>query len=142
MKVKICPDCGERWWCIKCGYCHLCHPDIEPPAGVAVKPRGGSPTLPSQAVDLLQVHSRTAPRSHFLLEAIGMKVLKSGEKVPASGIYRVLHSVPHAAEQREMYFEGSRFPECQVCPAGALYRLESPCVPIAIPAMTALATAA
>src|SRR5579864_1601936 len=50
MKVRICPDCGERWWCVKCGYCHWCNPDFEPPAGVAVKPRGGSPTLPSQAV--------------------------------------------------------------------------------------------
>jgi len=35
------------------GYCHWCHPDFEPPAGVAVKPRGGSPTLPPQAVFLL-----------------------------------------------------------------------------------------
>ncbi len=56
-----------------------------------------------------------------------MKVLKSGEKVPASGIYRVLHSAPHAVEQREMFFEGSRLPECQLCPAGVLYQLESPC---------------
>jgi hypothetical protein len=71
-----------------------------------------------------------------------MKALKSGEKVPASGIYGVLHSMPHATEQREMYFEGSRFPECEICPAGVLYRLESPCVPIAIPALAALATAA
>jgi hypothetical protein len=23
MNVKICPTCGERWWCIKCGYCHF-----------------------------------------------------------------------------------------------------------------------
>jgi len=53
MKVRICPDCGERWWCVKCGYCHWCHPDFEPPAGVAVKPLGGSPTLPSEAVSLL-----------------------------------------------------------------------------------------
>jgi hypothetical protein len=53
MKVKICPDCGERWWCVKCGYCHRCHPDFEPPAGVAVEPRGGSPTLPSLAVTFL-----------------------------------------------------------------------------------------
>jgi heterodisulfide reductase subunit C len=21
MKVKVCPACGERWWCVKCGYC-------------------------------------------------------------------------------------------------------------------------
>jgi hypothetical protein len=50
MKVKTCPDCGERWWCVKCGYCHRCHADFEPPAGIAVRPRGGSPILPSQVV--------------------------------------------------------------------------------------------
>jgi len=71
-----------------------------------------------------------------------MKALKSGEKVPASGTYRVLHSVPHVTEQRELYFEGSRFPECQICPAGVLYRLESPCVPMGVPAMPELARAA
>ena len=71
-----------------------------------------------------------------------MKALKSGEKVPASGIYRVLHSMPHAAEQREMYFEGSCFPGCQICPTGVLYRLESPCVPITVPSMVGLATTA
>ena len=70
-----------------------------------------------------------------------MKALKSGEKVPASGIYRVLHSVPHSTEQREMYFEGSRFPHCEVCLAGVLYRLESPCVPIVMPPVAELATA-
>jgi hypothetical protein len=136
MKVKICPDCGERWWCVKCGYCHWCHPDFEPPAGVAVKPQGGSPTLPSLAVTSYRFIRE--PRRTQYLEARSMKVLKSGEKVPASGIYRVLHSAPHATEQREMYFEGSRFPECQICAAGVLYRLESPCVPV----MTELAMAA
>ena len=70
-----------------------------------------------------------------------MKALESGEKVPASGIYRILHSLPHSAEQREMYFEGSRFPECKVCPAGVFYRSESPCVPIFKPAVAGLATA-
>ena len=70
-----------------------------------------------------------------------MKALKSGEKVPASGIYRVLHSLPHIAEEREMYIEGSRFPECDVCPAGVLYRLESPCVPVFMPSVAELATA-
>lgn len=49
MKVRICPTCGERWWCVKCGFCHRCHPDLEPPAGITLLPRGGSPTLPSQA---------------------------------------------------------------------------------------------
>ena len=70
-----------------------------------------------------------------------MRVLEPGQKVPSSGIYRVLHSAPHASEQRELYFEGSRFPECQVCPTGVLYRLESPCVPGAVPAMAELAMA-
>ena len=70
-----------------------------------------------------------------------MKVLKSGDKVPASGIYRVTHSTPHIAEPREMYVEGSRLPKCELCPGGVLYRLESPCVPIAIPAVVELASA-
>lgn len=71
-----------------------------------------------------------------------MKTLKSGEKVPTSGIYRVLHSLPHSGEQREMYFEGSHFPDCEVCPAGVLYRLESPCVPIYMPPLAEFASAA
>ena len=70
-----------------------------------------------------------------------MKVLKSGEKVPTSGIYRVLHSTPHLADQREMYFEGSRLPDCELCPGGVLFRLESPCVPLAVPAAVELASA-
>jgi hypothetical protein len=75
------------------------------------------------------------------LEGTSMKVLKSGEKVPASGIYRVLHSTPHLADQREMYFEGSRLPVCDLCPGGVLFRLESPCVPLAVPAVVELASA-
>ena len=75
------------------------------------------------------------------MEVQSMKSLKSGEKVPTSGIYRAVHPTPHSAVQREMYFEGSRFPECQVCPAGVLYQLESPCVPIAMPVVAELATA-
>src|SRR6185369_4832941 len=98
MKVKICPDCGERWWCVKCGYCHLCYPDFEPPAGVAVRPWGGSPILPPQAV--ASFSSWFVKRS-FSTGGQDMKALKSGEKVPTSGIYSVLHSTPHAVEQRE-----------------------------------------
>ena len=70
-----------------------------------------------------------------------MKALKSGEKVPISGIYRILHSTPHAVEDREMYLEGSRFPECQICLVGALYRLESPCVPTGVPMGAELSSA-
>ena len=70
-----------------------------------------------------------------------MKVLKAGEKVPASGIYRVLHIAAHSPEHREMYFEGARFPECSTCLAGVAYRLESPCVPMAAPIPARLVTA-
>jgi len=70
-----------------------------------------------------------------------MKAFKCGEKVPVSGIYRVLHLLPHSADQREMYFEGSRFPTCKVCAAGVRYRLDSPCVPMAVPAVIELARA-
>jgi hypothetical protein len=59
-----------------------------------------------------------------------MKTLRPGEKVPASGIYRVSHLLPHGGDQREMYFEGSRFPTCNICAAAVHYRLESPCVPM------------
>ena len=68
-----------------------------------------------------------------------MKALKPNEKVPVSGTYRVLHLLPHSAEQRELYFEGSRFPACKVCGAGVCYRLESPFVPITAVPMTQLA---
>jgi hypothetical protein len=57
-----------------------------------------------------------------------MKVLKCGEKVPVSGVYRVSHLLPHPAEQREMYFEGGHFPACKVCAGGVHYQLESPYV--------------
>ena len=70
-----------------------------------------------------------------------MKAFKCGEKVPVSGIYRVLHLLRHNADQRELYFEGSRFPTCKVCTAGVHYRLESPYVPMAFPALVELARA-
>jgi hypothetical protein len=70
-----------------------------------------------------------------------MKAFKCGEKVPISGIYRVLHLLSHNADQRELYFEGSRFPICTVCAARVHYRLESPYVPMAAPAVVELARA-
>jgi hypothetical protein len=59
-----------------------------------------------------------------------MKAFKSGDQVPASGVYLALHTIPHAVPGREMYLEGSRFPDCQICPA-VFYRLDSPCLRIA-----------
>jgi hypothetical protein len=70
-----------------------------------------------------------------------MKVLKPGDKVPASGIYRVAHLLPHITEERDMYFEGSHFPPCRICAEGVHYRLESPCVPMAATAFAQFATA-
>lgn len=69
-----------------------------------------------------------------------MKAFKSGEKVPASGIYLTLHANPHAAPGRDMFFEGSRFPECGICHADVVYRLEAPCVTIPVPAMVQLSS--
>jgi hypothetical protein len=70
-----------------------------------------------------------------------MKALRCGDKVPASGVYQVSHLLPHPAEQREMYFEGSHFPACKVCAGDVYYRLESLYVPMAAPAIAQLATA-
>jgi hypothetical protein len=70
-----------------------------------------------------------------------MKVLKPGDKVPASGIYRVSHLLLHTTEVRDMYFEGSHFPPCRVCAESVQYRLESPCVPVAPTRFGQLATA-
>jgi hypothetical protein len=69
-----------------------------------------------------------------------VKAFKYGDKVPVSGVYRVSHLLPHSVEQREMYLEGSLFPPCKVCAAGVYYRLESPYVPLAAPAVARLAT--
>jgi hypothetical protein len=71
-----------------------------------------------------------------------MKALKCGDKVPASGIYRLSHLLPHSGEQRQMYFEGSCFPPCRVCAAGVFYRLESPCVPMTVMPRIELASSA
>jgi len=70
-----------------------------------------------------------------------MKTFKHGDKVPVSGVYRVSHLLPHPAGQREMYFEGSYFPVCKVCAGGVFYRLESPYMPMAAPAVPQLTTA-
>lgn len=68
-----------------------------------------------------------------------MKAFKSGDQVPASGVYVALHSTPHRLPDREMYFEGSRFPDCEICRSAVRYRLESPCVPFAVPTQLAAA---
>ena len=69
-----------------------------------------------------------------------MKAFKAGEKVPASGIYLTLHATPHAAPERDLFFEGGRFPECGICHADVVYRLEAPCVTVTSPAMARLSS--
>jgi hypothetical protein len=54
---------------------------------------------------------------------------KSGDVVPTSGVYKVLHSTPHMLIERELYVEGSKFRRCKVCPLGLIYRLQEPSVP-------------
>jgi hypothetical protein len=71
-----------------------------------------------------------------------MKTFRSGEQVPASGVYLALHSTPHRAPERDLYFEGSRFPECGTCSTGVLYRLEAPWVVVRRPMMAEMASAA
>jgi hypothetical protein len=69
------------------------------------------------------------------------RTFKPGEIVPTTGVYAVLHSSPLATGTREMYFEGSRFPECGSC-IGVFYRLESPCASKLVPMAPELAFAA
>jgi hypothetical protein len=53
-----------------------------------------------------------------------LNTFKSGDLVPASGSYAVLHSTPHKLPQRSVHVEGDRFEPCKLCPLGVLYRLE------------------
>jgi hypothetical protein len=62
------------------------------------------------------------------------KTFQPGDPVSTSGVYSVLHSTPHSLVEREMFFEGGRFPLCPSCPDGVTYRLESPCVSTRMPA--------
>jgi hypothetical protein len=53
----------------------------------------------------------------------------SGDVVPASGSYVVLHSTPHRLVQREVCLEGEKFEPCRLCPLGVLYRLDQSALP-------------
>jgi hypothetical protein len=71
--------------------------------------------------------------------SVAKNVFRSGDLVPVSGIYLILHSTPHVLEQRELYVEGSHFPECKACPGGVRYRLLSPCMPMQARSTAAIA---
>jgi hypothetical protein len=66
-----------------------------------------------------------------------LNTFKSGDVVPDSGVYTVLHSTPHKLIDRQMFVEGARFRSCSICPLGVLYRLEAQCVPTAFPVLNA-----
>ena len=48
--------------------------------------------------------------------------LHPGEKVPASGVYRVRHD-SHRAEHLVTAIKGERFPACRTCGAGVTFEL-------------------
>ena len=54
-----------------------------------------------------------------------LRLFRSGDLVPESGVYAVLHSTPHALIQHITHVEGARFHECRMCPLGVWYRLEA-----------------
>lgn len=56
------------------------------------------------------------------------KLYKSGEEVPETGVYVVLHSTPHMLIEHQICFEKGRFHGCRMCPMGVLYRLENQCI--------------
>ncbi len=62
---------------------------------------------------------------------------RSGDVVPTSGVYKVLHSTPHMLIERELYVEGSKFRSCKACPLGLIYRLHEPGVPNAFRLLSA-----
>jgi hypothetical protein len=64
-----------------------------------------------------------------LLKILKSRVLTSGDRVPETGVYRALHSTPHALIQHEIHFVGAKFRGCGLCPLGVLYRLDKECVP-------------
>lgn len=64
-----------------------------------------------------------------------LNTFKTGDEVPQSGVYAILHSTPHMLIGRQMCVAGSRFRGCRMCPFGVLYRLEEPCVPTAFPVL-------
>jgi hypothetical protein len=47
---------------------------------------------------------------------------KTGEEIPASGVYRVAHSA-HRLPHEVMLLRGERFPKCQLCSGSVTFRL-------------------
>jgi hypothetical protein len=66
-----------------------------------------------------------------------LKMYKSGDVVPQSGVYVVLHSTPHMLIDHQIYIEGARFRGCRMCPLGILYRLEEQGIPVSYPNLRA-----
>ena len=62
-----------------------------------------------------------------------LKMYKSGDVVPKSGIYVVLHSTPHMLIDHQIYIEGARFKGCRMCPLGSLVPVRGAVYPHVIP---------
>ena len=50
------------------------------------------------------------------------ELYKTGEEIPASGVYRVTHSA-HRLPHEVMLLRGERFPKCQQCSDTVTFRL-------------------
>ncbi|MGC2696641.1 MAG: hypothetical protein WA738_12720 [Candidatus Angelobacter sp.] len=56
-------------------------------------------------------------------------VFKSGDDVPESGVYTVIHA-RHRANHNATIFKSERFPACAICGAQVRFKLVRPAEPI------------
>ena len=68
-------------------------------------------------------HSRRrAPVVNLPPAAADVRLFKAGEAVPASGVYRVLHSAHRPSHEVSMV-AGETFPKCRTCNDSVAYQL-------------------
>lgn len=67
---------------------------------------------PAKRIAMTQIHVRKGNPDNPFLAA---KQYRSGDKVPASGIYRVTHDPQHGTEHEVMCVAGKKFPRCHGC---------------------------
>jgi hypothetical protein len=54
---------------------------------------------------------------------MSLETYKPGEKVPASGIYKVMHDKNHSEEHEVTAVMGEPFPPCNGCGKGVTFKL-------------------
>ena len=65
---------------------------------------------------------RRAPEASPPPRRADLRLFKPGESVPASGVYRVLHSAHRASHEVSMV-AGETFPKCNTCQDSVAYQL-------------------